>query len=140
MHMQGQPRSMQQQPSYANVVTEVRDYLVAKAEAARDVGVKDIWIDPGFGFGKTLDHNLALLASLDKVVAAGWPVAVGTSRKSMLGTLIGRSDGTEPVAVDDRLVGSVVTATYAVMQGAVLIRVHDVKAAKQAVTVVAGEH
>jgi dihydropteroate synthase len=140
MHMQGDPRTMQQRPTYADVVTEVRDFLVDRAERARRAGVDEIWIDPGFGFGKNLQHNLALLADIDVLVATGWPVAVGTSRKSMVGQLIARSDGADQQAPpDDRLVGSVVTATYAMLQGAELIRVHDVKAARQAATVVAGE-
>ena len=140
MHMQGEPGTMQRNPTYGDVVTEVRDFLVERAEAARALGVGEIWIDPGFGFGKTLAHNLALLADIDTLVATGWPVVVGTSRKSMLGHLIARSDGTDQLTpVDDRLVGSVTTATYAMLHGAAMIRVHDVKAAKQAATVVAGE-
>ena len=138
MHMQGQPQTMQQRPTYGDVVAEVRDFLVARAERARADGVDEIWIDPGFGFGKTLEHNLALLANLDALVATGWPVAVGTSRKSMLGQLIARSDGADQqTPPEDRLVGSVVTATYAMLQGAELVRVHDVKAARQAAMVVA---
>ena len=140
MHKQGEPGTMQRNPRYRDVVTEVRDYLVERAELARGVGVEEIWIDPGFGFGKTLTHNLDLLANLDVLTATGWPVAVGTSRKSMLGQLIARSDGADTqTPPDDRLVGSVVTATYAMLRGAGLIRVHDVKAARQAATVVAGE-
>jgi dihydropteroate synthase len=140
MHMQGEPGSMQRNPRYRDVVTEVRDHLVARAEQATAAGVEELWIDPGFGFGKSLVHNLDLLANLDVLVATGWPVAVGTSRKSMLGQLIARSDGADTqTPPDDRLVGSVVTATYAMLRGAGLIRVHDVKAARQAATVVAGE-
>ncbi len=140
MHMQGEPDTMQIRPSYHDVVDEVRDFLVERAEAARKGGVSDIWIDPGFGFGKTFDHNLDLMANLKTLVDTGWPVAVGTSRKSMLGQLIARSDGADrPAPVEDRLVGSVVTATFAMLEGADLVRVHDVKAAKQAATVVAGE-
>lgn len=140
MHMQGDPRTMQRRPSYADVVGEVRDFLVERAEVARDAGVPEVWIDPGFGFGKSLQHNLELLANLDVLVATGWPVAVGTSRKMMLGQLIARSDGADqPAPPDDRLVGSVVTATFAMMQGAELVRVHDVKAARQAAMVVAGD-
>ncbi len=140
MHMQGSPATMQRQPTYADVVVEVRDFLVARAEQARAAGVGEIWIDPGFGFGKTLEHNLELLANLDVLVSTGWPVAVGTSRKSMLGQLLARSDGADQhVPPDDRLVGSVGTSTYAMLQGAGLVRVHDVKAARQAAMVVAGE-
>lgn len=140
MHMQGEPGSMQRRPSYDDVVAEVCRFLDDKATTARRQGVEQIWIDPGFGFGKSLDHNLQLLARIDALVETGWPVTVGTSRKSMLGQLIARSDGADqqtPAA--DRLVGSVTTATYAMLQGVAMIRVHDVKAAKQAATVVAGE-
>ncbi len=140
MHMQGDPTTMQRHPTYGDVVVEVRDFLVAKAEEASAAGVEEIWIDPGFGFGKTLDHNLELLANLDVLVTTGWPVAIGTSRKAMLGQLIARSDGADQhPPPEDRLVGSVVTATYAMLQGAGLVRVHDVKAARQAAMVVAGE-
>ena len=140
VHMQGQPSTMQQRPTYGDVVTEVREFLVGRASEASAAGVTDIWIDPGFGFGKSLDHNLDLLAGIDALVATGWPVAVGTSRKSMLGQLIARSDGADqPTPPDDRLVGSVVTETFAMLHGAQLVRVHDVKAARQAAMVVAGE-
>ncbi len=140
MHMKGEPRSMQTNPTYENVVLDVRDELVAQAEKGAAQGVTEIWIDPGFGFGKTLEHNLQLLAHIDTLVATGWPVAIGTSRKSMLGQLIAKSDGvTEPVSINERLDGSVSSATYAMLQGVHLIRVHDVKAAKQAATVVAGQ-
>ncbi len=140
MHMKGQPGDMQLGPSYTDVVAEVRDFLVGRAEQAKEAGVEQIWIDPGFGFGKTLEQNLELLAGLDSLVESGFPVAVGTSRKSMLGSLIARSDGADDqTPVNDRLEGSVSTATYAMMLGAKLIRVHDVKAARQAVTVVSGE-
>ncbi len=140
MHMKGEPGTMQRDPSYRDVVTEVRDYLVERADDAVTAGLTELWIDPGFGFGKTLSHNLQLMAAIDSLVATGYPVAVGTSRKSMLGQLLARSDGADQqTPPDDRLVGSVVTATYAMLQGAALVRVHDVKAAKQAATVVAGD-
>ncbi len=140
MHMKGLPGDMQHGPSYTNVVSEVREFLVERATQARRGGVEQIWIDPGFGFGKTLEQNLELLAGLDSLVETGFPVAVGTSRKSMLGSLIARSDGADQHSpVNDRLEGSVSTATYAMMLGAQLVRVHDVKAARQAVTVVSGE-
>lgn len=139
MHMKGDPGSMQRDPRYGDVVVEVRDFLVERADSARAAGASEIWIDPGFGFGKTLKHNLQLLASIETLVATGYPVAIGTSRKSMLGQLLARSDGADQqIPPDDRLVGSVATATYAMLQGAALIRVHDVKAARQAATVVAG--
>lgn len=139
-HMQGTPETMQAEPHYDDVVAEVRDFLDERAGEANAAGVREIWIDPGFGFGKTLEHNLSMLANLDDLVATGWPVAVGTSRKSMLGSLLARSDGQEePAPVDDRLIGSVATAAYAMACGADLIRVHDVAAARQAATVLAGD-
>jgi len=128
MHMQGLPEDMQRSPRYGSVVDEVLDYLVARAEHARSIGVDNVWIDPGFGFGKTLEHNLALLAATDRFVATGHPVAIGTSRKSMLGALLAASDGVEQVAADDRVEASVATACHAAMHGADLLRVHDVEA------------
>jgi len=140
MHMQGEPGTMQADPRYEDVVTEVRDHLVARAEAAVAAGVREVWIDPGFGFGKTLDHNLDLLAHLDVLVATGWPVVVGTSRKSTLGRLLADSDGTpDPPGSEDRLEASIATATYAMAQGAGMIRAHDVRATAQAARVVQGE-
>jgi dihydropteroate synthase len=140
MHAQGDPQTMQDDPRYDDVVAEVRDHLVARAERARAAGVPEVWIDPGIGFGKTIDHNLALLAHLDQLVATGHPVMVGTSRKGFLGTLLGRSDGTDgPAPVDDRVEGSLATATWALACGVQMVRVHDVRAARHAVAVVAGE-
>ena len=115
--MQGDPRTMQQAPAYVDVVAEVTAFLVERAEAA---GVDEVWIDPGIGFGKTMEHNLALLAHLDQLVATGFPVVVGTSRKSFLGRLTGGA-GTE-----DRVEASVATAAWALSQGAGMVRVHDV--------------
>ena len=92
MHMQGDPRTMQDEPAYDNVVVEVRDFLVDRAERAAAAGVPEVWIDPGIGFGKTTGHNLALLARLDALVSTGWPVVLGVSRKRFLGELTGRSD------------------------------------------------
>ncbi len=137
MHMQGEPRTMQRSPRYDDVRGEVAAHLVARATEARDAGVPQVWIDPGFGFGKTFDHNLELLAHLDELVATGFPVAVGLSRKSTLGELTRRSDGDDQLApIDDRLEGSVATATYAMLCGARMVRVHDVKATRQAAAVV----
>ncbi len=139
MHMQGEPGSMQHNPSYGDVVSEVKDYLLDRARQARDGGAGDVWIDPGFGFGKTMDHNLQLLAGIDRFVTGEFPVAIGTSRKSTLGNLLAASDGVDdPTPLDDRLEGSVTTATFAMLHGVDLIRVHDVKAARQAAVVVAG--
>lgn len=138
MHMQGEPGTMQVDPHYDDVVDEVRSFLADRAERAASAGVSEIWIDPGFGFGKTDAHNLALLAGLDRIVDLGWPVLVGTSRKSMLGRLLATSDGaTDPVPVDDRLAGSIATEVWAMHRGAAMVRAHDVRSAVQASKVVA---
>jgi len=140
MHAQGDPATMQLSPSYADVVAEVRDELVERATRAQAAGVPEVWIDPGIGFGKTAAHNLALLAHLDELVATGFPVLVGSSRKAFLGQLLGASDGaTGPVGTDDRLEGSLATATWAMACGVAMVRVHDVRAARHAASVVAGE-
>ena len=113
--------------------------LVARAEAAAAAGVPEVWIDPGIGFGKTSQHNLALLAHLDALVATGFPVVVGTSRKGFLGAILGTSDGVAaPVPVDDRLEGSLATATWAMACGVAMVRAHDVRATAHAALVVAG--
>jgi len=134
MHMLGDPRIMQDDPAYDDVVVHVRDYLVERADAARAAGVGDVWIDPGIGFGKTLAHNLDLLANLDVLVATGYPVLVGTSRKTMLGTLAARVDGPGAAVAppSDRLEGSVATAVWALRHGAAMVRVHDVAATVRA--------
>ena len=144
MHMQGSPRTMQDRPSYDDVVSEVREFLVDRASSARDEGVEEVWIDPGIGFGKTLAHNVELLAGIEQLVATGYPVVVGTSRKSFLGRLLADSDArspngaaADPAPVDDRLEGSVATATWAMRQGVGMVRVHDVRATSHAAQVVA---
>jgi dihydropteroate synthase len=126
MHMRGEPRTMQASAHYDDVVGEVGRFLVERAAEAAEGGVGEVWIDPGIGFGKTAGHNLALLRHLSELVATGFPVLVGTSRKSFLGRLLGRSPD-EPAPVDDRLEGSVATATWAMTQGAAMVRVHDVR-------------
>jgi dihydropteroate synthase len=130
MHMQGEPRTMQHAPAYADVVADVRDFLVARAEAARRAGVEEVWIDPGIGFGKTAAHNLVLLRHLRVLVDTGYPVVVGTSRKSFLGALAGGA------AVDDRFEGSLATSTWALLEGASMVRVHDVGPMAQAAALV----
>ncbi|MDX1529720.1 MAG: dihydropteroate synthase, partial [Gammaproteobacteria bacterium] len=121
MHMQGEPRTMQLKPSYQDVVAEVRDFLVQRARACEAAGIPhdNIFIDPGFGFGKTLEHNLALLSHLGDLAATNYAVMVGLSRKSMIGTLLDRPVG-------DRVHASVALALMAYLNGARLIRVHDV--------------
>ena len=121
MHMQGSPDTMQRSPDYADVVGEVLGFLEGRVQAVQQAGVERdrIVIDPGFGFGKTLAHNLALLAALPRFAAAGWPVLVGLSRKSMIGAITGRDVG-------HRLAGSVVLAALALERGASIVRAHDV--------------
>jgi dihydropteroate synthase len=127
MHMRGDPRTMQREPRYHDVVAHVRDFLVERAEAARALGIDEVWIDPGIGFGKTVEHNLDLLANLDELVATGYPVLVATSRKTTLGHLAARADGEpEPRPVHDRLEGSLSTAAWALWRGAGMVRVHEV--------------
>ena len=138
MHMQGEPGTMQVDPHYDDVVSEVCEFLRERATAASEAGVKEIWVDPGFGFGKTDAHNMALLAHLDRIVELGWPVLVGTSKKSMLGRLLAASDGSaDIVPADDRLAGSIATEVWAMHAGASMIRAHDVRSAVQAAKVVA---
>jgi len=121
MHMQGQPQTMQQAPAYRNVLEEVKAFLVQRVAACADYGItrQRILIDPGFGFGKTLEHNLELLRHLDALEELGCPLLVGLSRKSMLGTLTGR----EPA---QRVAASVAAAILAVERGASIVRAHDV--------------
>lgn len=130
MHMRGTPATMQQQATYGDVVAEVRAFLVARAEEARAAGVAEVWIDPGLGFAKTATHNLSLLRHLDELVATGYPVAVGASRKSFIGKLTGEA------SVDDRLEGSLAAAVWAMERGAAMVRVHDVRATVQAARLV----
>ena len=136
MHMKGEPETMQDDPRYDDVVDEVRAFLAERAATAAAAGVDEIWIDPGFGFGKTDAHNVTLLAHLDRIVDLGWPVVVGTSRKGTLGNILTASDGA-PVPVDDRLAASIASEVWAMHQGAGMIRVHDVRSAVQAARVVA---
>jgi dihydropteroate synthase len=135
MHMRGEPRTMQQEPTYDDVVAEVIAFLTDRADQAEAAGVSEIWIDPGIGFGKTVEHNLSLLRHLSELVATGRPVVIGTSRKSFLGRLAAPA-GQPPVPVDDRLEGSLATAVWAAVQGAGIVRVHDVEPTVQALRLV----
>ncbi|MGY1593625.1 dihydropteroate synthase [Geodermatophilus sp. SYSU D00708] len=130
VHMQRSPVSMQEDPRYGDVVAEVRAFLAERIAACLGAGVhpEHLVVDPGFGFGKTLAHNVALLASLDVVAGLGVPVLVGLSRKSMVGQLTGR-------AVGERLPGSLAAALVAVERGASVLRVHDVAATRDALAV-----
>lgn len=133
VHMQGEPGTMQANPSYENVVEEVADFLNEKAKTAAEKGVSEIWVDPGIGFGKTVAHNLELLKQLSVLVGNGVPVALGVSRKSFLGEVT-TFRGHKPSAAD-RLEGSLVVAAHAQRLGAKLIRVHDVAAHRRALAV-----
>jgi len=130
MHMQGEPRTMQDAPHYVDVVSEVTTFLEARAQAARRAGIarERIVIDPGFGFGKRIEHNLELLRRLGEIASLGYPVLAGLSRKSMLGRITGQP-------VDRRVHASVAAALLAVMKGARIVRVHDVEATRDALRV-----
>ena len=133
MHMRGEPKSMQQGPRYEDVVREVRDFLARRTERALQAGVEEenIIIDPGIGFGKTLEHNLTLLNRLGALVELGFPVLVGASRKSFLGRIVGSGSPKE------RLFGTVATNVIAYEQGVSLFRVHDVRANREALAIAA---
>jgi dihydropteroate synthase len=142
MHRLGTPADMQDDPRYDDVVAEVTAYLAARAARAASAGVVEVWIDPGIGFGKTAVHNLQLLAALPELVALGYPVLVGTSRKSFLGRIAaGTVSGDSPPApVENRFEGSLASATYAMANGAAAVRVHDVRATVQAAKLVGPVH
>ena len=129
MHMQGTPQNMQTNPHYDNLLKEVFLYFAERVQKLRDLGVKDIIIDPGLGFGKTLEHNYELMNHLDEFHIFELPLLVGISRKSMIYKLL----GTTP---EEALNGTTVLNTLALMKGANILRVHDVKAAKEAITLV----
>jgi len=130
MHMQGAPRTMQHNPVYGDVVDDVYDFLAQRVDACISAGIKKehLIVDPGFGFGKTLTHNLRLLHHLDRFKEMGLPLLVGVSRKTMIGAMLDKP-------VDERLFGSIAAATLAVWQGATIIRAHDVAATLDAVRV-----
>jgi dihydropteroate synthase len=131
MHMQGEPRTMQQNPQYQNVVADIKVFFKSRIKAAISAGIKKehILIDPGFGFGKSLQHNLSLLKHLAQFSELGHPVLVGMSRKSMIGLVTGKE-------VTQRLAGSIAVATIAALNGAQIIRVHDVAATVDALKMV----
>ena len=131
MHMQGEPRTMQDAPHYDDVVSEVKAFLEERLAFAVGHGVDErrVWLDPGIGFGKTAEHNLQLLARLDEIVALGRPVVVGTSRKTFLGRLAGGRD------TGERLPGTIATNVMAFERGAAVFRVHDVAAVVDALAV-----
>jgi dihydropteroate synthase len=126
MHMQGSPRTMQANPDYNDVVEDVIAFLQARIQAAAELGLTDIWLDPGIGFGKTLEHNLALLVSSGRIAAeTGRPVLIGASRKSFIAKL-------DDSSADERLGGSLAAALLAAQSGASMLRVHDVRDTVQA--------
>ncbi len=131
MHMLGEPKTMQKEPRYDDVVREVRDFLAWRAEYAIAAGVKpeNVILDPGVGFGKTLEHNLALLLHLDAIVDLGFPVLLGASRKRFLGSVTGADEA------KDRVFGTVATTVLGYERGANLFRVHDVRANREALAV-----
>jgi len=129
MHMQGEPKTMQAEPSYGDVVSEVKDFLGQRARDAEAAGVRQVIIDPGIGFGKTVAHNMTLLKRLAEFNDLPYPLLVGVSRKSSIGAITG-------APVDDRLPGTLAATAIAVLNGANMVRVHDVKECKQAVQIV----
>ncbi len=138
MHRKGTPADMQDDPRYEDVVEEVATYLAGRAAEARAAGVEEVWVDPGIGFGKTGRHNLELLAALPRLVDLGYPVLVGTSRKSFLGRIAAGtpSDRGAQLPASERFEGSLASATWAMASGAAAVRVHDVAATVQAAALV----
>jgi len=130
MHMQGEPGDMQDDPHYGDVVAEVEAFLLERAAVCEAAGIarENILIDPGFGFGKTVEHNIALFRAIPRLRRAGYPLLIGLSRKSLLGALTGKP-------VDGRLAGSVAAAVLAARRGAAVVRVHDVAATVDALRV-----
>jgi dihydropteroate synthase len=138
MHMQGEPRTMQRNPSYPNgVVSEVREFLHHAAQEALKDGIERdrIWIDPGIGFGKTVRHNLEIVRSLGEFVSLGFPVLVGASRKTFIGKILGSED--EPLPTDQRLEGTLAVHVLAQTFGARILRAHDVQATRRAIELAA---
>ena len=126
MHMQGKPQNMQDNPSYDNLLVAIRSFFAAKIDDAHKAGIHDVIIDPGFGFGKTLDHNYSLLKNLSSMQMDGIPMLIGLSRKSMIHKYL-------KIDVSDALNGTTVLNSIALKQGAQILRVHDVKEAQQAI-------
>ena len=136
MHMQGSPQTMQMHPYYSDVVEEVYKYLKEKVDWAHDLGIEEVWIDPGIGFGKMLDHNLAILKNLDRLSEIGVPLLVGTSRKAFLGRIARASLGVE-VPPLERVDASMASCAWCFAYGAVMMRVHDVAETRELLTLLA---
>ena len=136
MHMQGEPRTMQSNPWYEDVVAEVESYLLERAEVAIRAGVArdHIWLDPGIGFGKTLDHNLTLIKATDRLASHGFPLLMAASRKRFIAALEER-EGADPSIAEDRVGGTIAVHLHAITKGAKMVRVHDVLAMRQALRV-----
>ncbi len=132
MHMQGTPGTMQQAPGYQDVVAEVKTFLLQRAQRAEQAGVarSDVWIDPGIGFGKTLQHNLALLRDIDQLVETGYPVLVGPSRKRFIADLTGQ------IEPGNRIHGTLATVAHCVAKGVSCVRVHDVAPAMDTIKII----
>ncbi len=135
MHMRGDPRTMQANPSYADVVAEIRSFFQERMAFAAERGItpERIWLDPGIGFGKTTEHNLEILRRLPELASLGRPLVIGVSRKSFIGKILGSEETPLPPA--ERLEGSLAAQLYAALQGARLLRAHDVRAAVRALRV-----
>ncbi len=129
MHSQGNPKTMQKDPDYDNVIADIKQFLKSHVNQAREKGLENIIIDPGIGFGKTLEHNLKLIAQLKEFQDLGCPILVGASRKSMIGQILNDR------SVDDRLTGTIAVHYHAMINGANIIRVHDVKEAHDSLQV-----
>jgi len=131
MHMKGEPENMQDDPRYADVIEEILESLKVSIAIAVNAGVikENLVIDPGIGFGKTVEHNLEILRRLDEFLVLGLPICVGTSRKSFIGNILGVDDA------KNRLMGTIATCVIAVANGARILRVHDVKEVKEAVVI-----
>ena len=139
MHMRGTPQNMQDDPRYNDVVADVFAWLEHAGASARRAGVREVYVDPGIGFGKTTDHNLALLKALPELVGQGTPVVLGTSRKRFIGSISARPDS-GPLPPEERLEGSLATAVWGMTAGVAVVRVHDVRATSQATRIVGDRH
>ncbi len=134
MHMRGEPRTMQQNPVYADVVREIKEFFAERIAFARAHGIEKILIDPGIGFGKTVAHNLEILRRIGEFRELGCPIVIGVSRKSFIGRLCGTDE--DPLPPSERLEGTIASNVIAVLNGAQIVRVHDVAAHKRALAIV----
>ncbi len=134
MHMQGEPRTMQQNPVYTDVVREIKEFFAERIAFTRAHGIEKILIDPGIGFGKTVEHNLEILRRLGEFRELGYPILIGVSRKSFIGRLCGTDE--DPLPPSERLEGTIASNVIAVLNGAQIVRVHDVAAHKRALAIV----